>query len=247
MWGANGGRLRMDATNKLGATLREEGVVLLRGCLPAAMLTRFRDAAVRCLESIEHLECIPARYRFISQVHSLMLASLLEFGIENEGELTAPLADNGLVELFSDLMGVPWRCRLEHSWLRKKFAPCNAPASARPLQNWHQDGALGIQFTHEPGPPIRPVAMTTCWIPLDRCGADSPGLEFIRKLQPYLLHFTELDDALLRRRFDASHFWAPELELGDAMLFRGDVLHRTYLIPEMRADRMSIEYRIFPA
>ena len=148
--------------------------------------------------------------------------------------------------MFSSLWGARWGWHLEHSWARKKFAPGNVPASAGHKQDWHQDGALGIQFPLEPGPPIPPGSLVTCWIPLDPCGTDSPGLEFIRQSQASLLHFSELDDALLRLRLPAPSFWIPELAFGDLLIFRGDVLHRTHLAPEMRRDRMSIEYRAFP-
>ena len=93
--------------------------------------------------------------------------------------------------------------------------------------------------------PIRTLA--TCWIPLHACGRESPGLEFVRQVQPALLHFTELDDAVLRRRFDPDAFWAPALEFGDGLVFLNHVLHRTHVDAEMRSHRLSLDYRIFPA
>jgi hypothetical protein len=72
-----------------------------------------------------------------------------------------------------------------------------------------------------------------------------PGLEFIRR-QPALMHFTELDDTALRKRFSPQDFWAPALEFGDGLVFLNNILHRTYARPEMRQDRLSVEYRIFP-
>jgi hypothetical protein len=71
-------------------------------------------------------------------------------------------------------------------------------------------------------------------------------LEFIRSRPQALLHFTELDDATLRQRFRAEDFWAPPLELGDGLVFLNSTLHRTHALPEMRQNRLSIEYRIFP-
>jgi hypothetical protein len=231
---------------ELRTRLQQDGVLLLRDFLDQQSLIGVREATVRCFQAIERLETIPARYRFISQAHSLLLTSLLDFGIESERDLIAPCAGGPLGDAFSSLFGARWRWRLEHSWARKKFAPGNAPESAGHKQDWHQDGALGIQFPIEPGPPIPPGSLVTCWIPLDPCGTDSPGLEFIRQPQASLLHFSELDDALLRRRFPAPSFWIPELAFGDLLIFCGDVLHRTHLAPEMRRDRMSIEYRAFP-
>jgi hypothetical protein len=34
--------------------------------------------------------------------------------------------------------------------------------------------------------------------------------------------------------------------LGDGVVFLNSTLHRTYTRPEMRQDRLSVEYRIFP-
>ena len=89
--------------------------------------------------------------------------------------------------------------------------------------------------------------MVTCWIPLDDCGRDRPGLEFVRGRLDSLLHYTELDDQRLRRRFAPESFWAPELRVGDALVFLDACLHRTYVRPEMTEDRLSVEYRFFPA
>jgi len=88
--------------------------------------------------------------------------------------------------------------------------------------------------------------LLTCWIPLNPCGIDSPGLELVRCRQPALLHFTELDDAALRRRFPPHEFWAPALEFGDGLVFLNSILHRTYAHPEMPHNRLSVEYRIVP-
>jgi hypothetical protein len=81
---------------------------------------------------------------------------------------------------------------------------------------------------------------------LQACGADSPGLEFVRGGQQGLLHFTELDDTTLRKRFHPQEFWTPELQFGDGLIFLNSVLHRTYTRPEMQHNRLSVEYRIFP-
>lgn len=230
----------------LQARVRNAGVVLLHDFFPREWLTRLRDGAVRCFAAIEAGTAVAEHHRFIPQANSVLLTSLLDFGIESEADLMAPLAANGLGEMSSDLIGGPWRCGLEHSWLRKKFAPRNAPKAGYALQDWHQDGALGARFPLQPGPAIPPTNLATCWIPLGPCGRESPGLEFIHKAQPALLHFTELHDAGLRKRFDAEEFWAPELEFGDGLLFGNNILHRTHVTAGMDGDRISVEYRIFP-
>jgi hypothetical protein len=88
--------------------------------------------------------------------------------------------------------------------------------------------------------------LVTCWIPLHDCGTQSPGLEFVRQRLPGLLHYRDLNDAALRQRFAPELFWTPALQVGDGVLFQADILHRTHSSPEMRSDRLSIEYRFFP-
>jgi hypothetical protein len=218
---------------------------LLRDVFAKDSLNRLKEAAERCFEQIDRGDSIPDRYRFNRFSHSLLLRALMDFGCGGEEELLAPLAAPGLATLLSAAMGRPWTCNMEQSWVRKKFAPGHAPARGYHPQGWHQDGALGVRFhaQSDPAPPM--TELLTCWIPLNPCGKDSPGLEFVRLPQPALLHFTELDDAALRLRFPSHQFWAPALELGDGLVFLNSVLHRTYTHPEMQFNRLSIEYRIF--
>jgi hypothetical protein len=186
----------------------------------------------------------PERYRYNRFSNSVLLTALADFGGGNTKELSAPLSAPGLGPLFSDAMGPGWTCNMEQTWVRKKFAPHLAPASGYYLQGWHQDGALGVSFPLEPGQVVPMTELLTCWIPMNRCGIDSPGLEFVRRRQPALLHFTELDDPALRQRFSPQEFWTPALEFGDGLIFMNDILHRTYVCPEMGHNRVSVEYRI---
>jgi hypothetical protein len=227
--------------------LREEGVTLLRNAFAKESLTNLNEAAKRCFKAIGQQSPPAERYRFNRISNSLLLTALLDFGCTDAGELVAPLSAPGLEPLFTAVLGRSWICSMEQSWLRKKFAPHQAPSPQYHNQGWHQDGALGVRFPTERGSTVPMTRLLTCWIPLNPCGADSPGLEFIRRPQPSLLHFTELDDAALRQRFPQHEFWAPALELGDGLVFLNSVLHRTSARPEMRHSRLSIEYRIFPA
>jgi hypothetical protein len=226
---------------------REQGVVLVREVFPVDFLTRLKTAADDCFEATCRAQSLRERYRFNRFSNSLLLTALIDFGIDGEEELLAPLSGPGLGALFSAAVGRKWICNLEQSWLRKKFAPGKNPDGAYHYpQGWHQDGALGVRFPLKPGPVLPMTELVTCWIPLNPSGHDSPGLEFIRRPQPELLHFTELNDTALRRRFPSHDFWAPRLELGDGLIFLNTVLHRTYTRPEMLHSRLSVEYRIFP-
>lgn len=223
--------------------LLEDGVIVLRDVFAKDSLIAFRDAAILCFDAVEVDSTLAEHYKFNRFSHSVSLAALMDFGC---GELARPLSAAGLEALFSEAMGSLWSCSLEQSWVRKKFAPMLAPASLYSEQGWHQDGALGVRFPPESGPALPMTELLTCWIPLNACGRESPGLEFVRGRQAGLLHFTELNDSALRQRFRPEDFWAPELELGDGLVFLNSVLHRTYTRPEMRRNRLSIEYRIFP-
>jgi len=220
-------------------------VALLRGALGRDSLAILSDAATACFRAIETGPPPPAHYRFNRFSHSVLLPALRDFGCSSSQQLLAPLAESGLVQSSSEVMGCGLTCKADESWVRKKFAPQHAPKVHHP-QDWHQDGALGVRFPLAPGaaPPI--TRLVTCWLPLNPCGTDSPGLEFIRHPQDALLHFTELDDANLRRCFAPDEFWAPALELGDVLVFLNGTLHRTYLTPAMERDRLSVEYRLFP-
>jgi hypothetical protein len=225
--------------------LREQGIVLLKGIFAAASLVRLNEAAARCFGAIATGRSLPDHYQFSQSSHSVNIKALSDFGLDDAEELVAPLCAPGLEPLLSEAMGCKWICNVEQAWLRKKFAPHLAPSARYHIQDWHQDGALGVRFPIEPGPAIPMTELLTCWIPLNACGMDSPGLEFIRCRQAGLLHFTELNDATLGARFSAKYFWAPELALGDGLVFRNDILHRTYVRPDMQHNRLSVEYRIF--
>jgi hypothetical protein len=225
------------------AALRETGVALLCGVFAHNSLDRLKAAAEGCFEAVETDGSLAERYRFNRFSHSVALSALAEFDCDSK-ELTSPLAAPGLSELFAEAIGSAWVCRMEHSWVRKKFAPQQAPGYH--AQGWHQDGALGIQFPQQAGQMTPMTELLTCWIPMQACGVESPGLEFVRGPQQGLLHFTELDDTALRKRFAPQEFWAPELEFGDGLVLLNRVLHRTYTRPEMQHNRLSVEYRIFP-
>ncbi len=234
------------ATDDPAKQLSEQGLALLRDVFPKDQLTVLQVAATRCFGAIGTDRPLPGHYRFNPFSHSVLLTAMLDFGCGSSKELVAPLSAAGLDELFSEAIAGEWTCNMEQSWVRKKFAPSQAPGRPYHPQNWHQDGALGVRFPAQSGTVIPMTRLLTCWIPLNPCGSDSPGLEFVRRRQTDLLHYTELDDATLRQRFPQHRFWAPALEFGDGLVFLSGTLHRTYAHPDMRHNRLSVEYRIFP-
>ena len=229
------------------AELQEYGVTLLRGVFPLDPLAGITTAAERCFAAIEAgaWPSFPAHYRFSPYSCSLLASALLDFGCPRE-DLTAPLSVPGLADLFTEAMGAELTCEMPQSWVRKRYAPSNAPAPYHP-NSWHQDGGLGVRFPPLPGPsPPAMTALLTCWLPLNPCGKDRPGLELVRRRLNTLLHYTELDDFALRRRFAPEDFWMPPLEVGDGLIFLDGTLHRTSVRPQWQQDRLSVEFRFFP-
>ncbi len=94
------------------------------------------------------------------------------------------------------------------------------------------------------------------WIPLDPCGRDAPGLEVVWEswrelLQPapaedarFPVERVRLDPATVVGRYGEDACWRPEFRVGDAMVFAGATIHRTYVTPHMTANRMSVEIRL---
>jgi hypothetical protein len=226
--------------------LQEQGVVLLRGVFPLNTLAAVRCAAQACFEAAEvgGRQAFPETYRYNPLSRSILLAALQDFGCCVE-ELSAPIAIAGLDALLAGALGGAAACHLEQSWVRKRYAPCHAPAGYYP-NSWHQDGGLAVRFPSVQDSAIPMTRLATCWLPLDPCAGDRPALEFVRCRLDLLLHYTELDDRSLRRRFAPGEFWAPQLEPGDGLIFLNGMLHRTYVQPEMSRDRLSVEYRFSP-
>ena len=158
-----------------------------------------------------------------------------------------------LPEAFQKWIGLhlagPAVCDLDEAWIRRQYAPGNYPRWHAP-HGWHQDGALAFDFnSNQPnGGPVETILpMVTGWIALNPCGMDSPGLELVTARLERLLRPPELIDESVRARFSPSEFWRPVLEAGDALLFTGDILHRTNVAPVMTQDRTSLELRFFSA
>ena len=155
-----------------------------------------------------------------------------------------PPRDCGLVTAWARVA-----CDVDQCWVRRQYAPRNYPPLHSP-HGWHQDGALRFDlfaYSGLPFPPDAVLDMVTCWIPLIPCGVEAPGLEVVTRWPEGLLAPADLTDECVRARFAPETFLRPAMKPGDALLFRGDILHRTHVTPAMTKDRTSIELRFFPA
>lgn len=147
------------------------------------------------------------------------------------------------------LLGPRLVCDLDQAWVRRQYAPAHAPRLHH-AHSWHQDGALGFDFRAHADPPFPADAlleMVTAWIALVPCGVDAPGLELAAQSPGALLAPTELTADRVGARFAPDRLHRPALAAGDALVFRGDIVHRTHVAPAMTRDRTSLELRFFAA
>ena len=117
----------------------------------------------------------------------------------------------------------------------------NANSPRRTAWLWHQDASFHQTFND-----------ITIWIPLCKCGRDSPGLEFLNV--PKLRKVFEVDkDQYNSIKADLQIFleskyerYAPEYNIGDCVVFNSYAIHRTYVHSGMNQDRTSLDLRISP-
>ena len=152
-------------------------------------------------------------------------------------------------ERCADILGPRLAIDADQCWVRRQYPGASAPPRHRP-HSWHQDGALGFAFAQSGDATIPDDALlrlVTCWIPLTACGDDAPGLELVTDHVDRMLSPTQLADGAVEQRWPIRRRARPALEAGDALLFSGDVLHRTHVSAAMTRTRTSIELRCFRA
>jgi len=185
--------------------------------------------------------------RFASTASSLNLRAV--FGKEEEPVIQVILRDRRLRPLLMRALGGCLAIDLDQAWVRRQYAVPRYPPLHAP-HGWHQDGALGFDFLAPCNTRSKRcdlLNMITCWIALTACGRDAPGLELIAGSPNALLPVRSLSDSAIRDRHPAHAFWHPLLDPGDAVLFSGEVIHRTHVTPSMEMDRTSLELRFFRA
>jgi len=232
-------------------------MALLRSLVTEPQLTKCKsqiDVEYRKLEMARErggveaaTRLIAVGQRFVPTASSLTIGAVLSD--ETLQIVLAELDAGSAGAWIRNELGTGLACDLDQAWVRRQYAPRNCPRFHAP-HGWHQDGALGFDFlSHQHGtfPSDALLPMVTVWIALDSCGAEAPGLELVTQRLETLLAPGDLTDDRVRARFAAAEFWRPVMQPGDALLFRGDVLHRTHVTPEMMKDRTSIEIRFFEA
>ena len=210
-----------------------------------AQLAQAIDARYRELDADRGNPQLPPGERFAPTASSITLGAALT-SRDVEGVIARVVAGAAGAWITRALDGAV-TCDLDEAWVRRQYAPGRYPALHAP-HGWHQDGGLAFDYGAHPAPPFPPDAMltmATCWIALGPCGVAAPGLELVAQQPAGLLAVTDLADARIRGRFGEREFRRPVLETGDALVFAGDVVHRTHVTPGMTQDRTSIELRFF--
>jgi hypothetical protein len=177
-------------------------------------------------------------------------ASSVSLGAINDNELINTLFDEIAAgpagcQIRKMLGGNEVMCDFDQAWIRRQYAPHLYPPKHAP-HGWHQDGALGFDFLDSKRCKQEPEALlstVTCWIALNNCGRDAPGLEFVLQPIEELLLPNELVHDTIDERYSAEVFWQPQMDAGDAMIFQGGTLHRTHVVEQMQNNRTSVELR----
>lgn len=203
------------------------------------------EAARRQTSATGISDLIPPGQRFAPTASSFTIGAILS---DDELQTLFTAIDAGRAgDWIRPKMSDGIACDVSQSWVRRQYAPRHYPPLHAP-HGWHQDGALGFDFLSHPDgifPSDALLPMVTCWIALGPCGVEAPGLEIVKRRLETLLPPPELADGKVRARFGPEEFYRPAMEAGDAVLMRGDILHRTFVTPEMTRDRTSIELRFF--
>ena len=243
--GVRAGARRQPVGDLSSTPLARTGVLLLHGVVPAGLCAHW-------LALIDRRYAMPGRGAINASDYSVHSSSLRLRAVP-EIALAAAWRAIGHGELrraLESALGARLACDADECWIRRQYAIGNYPPLHAP-HGWHQDGALRFDFLGrgvDLSAPDALLDMATCWIALSACGGtEAPGLELIARRLPGLLEPAELTHAHLSASFAAADFCRPQMAPGDALLLRGDVLHRSHLTPAMRCDRTSLELRVFPA
>ena len=195
------------------------------------------EAAYRCIE-------VAQRADFVAESSSFRLRAVAAVSVVDVWSALSSQLRARCVTALGPLVAID----ADESWVRRQYDPKSAPPRHRP-HSWHQDGALRYEFSPRGRATIddAPLKMVTCWIALEPCGVDAPGLEFVTDRIGRMLSPSQLADVAIDQQWPTSRRARPALEVGDALVFGGDVLHRTHVSAAMSRSRTSIELRCFRA
>jgi hypothetical protein len=245
---------RTNISKQISPETSVEAVVKTQSALNLCVIESLYSAAQKTYQDIADL----TKSQSEDAVNALLLPKHKYLPHASSVSLGA-LNDRDLVNtLFGEIAGGPAGCQIrkmlgsnevicdfDQAWIRRQYAPHLYPPKHAP-HGWHQDGALGFDFLDSKRCKQEPEALlptVTCWIALNNCGLDAPGLEFVLQPIEELLLPNELAHNTIDVRYPADAFWQPQMDAGDAMIFQGGTLHRTHVLKRMQNNRTSVELR----
>ena len=244
--------LAKPAPAEAAQEIREHGSTVLREAWPAEKLAAIRAAIVNFTEwqrqRVQAGRLAPNERMYVA--HGAGTFS----GLSNAGFIKPDI----LPDLFR---GSPFHdiCRAYFGdeafysvTTRLGFRNHDPRLTDRSFIPYHQDS-----YTQD----VRTPSILNCWMTLDpAAGRDAPGLEVVRhtcapdfprkdlglRSENAAYDFITIDrDDIVKAYGD--NFLAPEFEIGDGLVFSQDVIHRTYVTPQMTQPRINFELRVFSA
>jgi hypothetical protein len=242
--------LARTSPSDAAAEIREYGSTVLRGAWRKEHLTTLRGAIVafneirakRVAAGLEPQGGVAYHEHGAGNFPMLVAHKLLQPSILSEMFLASAYHPVCVEYLQDDAIYV--------SPVRLAFRIHDPLKSDRSFVPFHQDSGTQDGRTRR---------VLNCWIPLDDgAGRVAPGLEVVR--QPSEPNFPLKDRGAKpenlvydRVAIDAERvvelygdkLMAPTFELGDGFAFSQDVIHRTYVTPQMTRPRLNFEFRVF--
>jgi ectoine hydroxylase-related dioxygenase (phytanoyl-CoA dioxygenase family) len=136
-------------------------------------------------------------------------------------------------------------------YLRKEPVPSHITALRRVTPG---NGATILPYHQDQSVMGKPSL--NLWVALTPCGRAAPGLEIVLTGRTELLEThapeetqfatnrSQIDPKLVEQTFGSGALWHPEFEPGDAMIFKGTTVHRSYVTAGMAEPRLSAEMRM---
>lgn len=224
---------------EVAGCLYREGVCLVRGLYPRAVIEAIHDAAA-AIYAARDAAAAAGTLAGEEAIHHVGYRSIRLGDIAVDGR---PAADWLTPPVIRSVAGI---CLLAPRTAvhRDSYVRCARPGVQDLELPFHQDNR------------ILPEPLLNLWIPLMACGLDAPGLEVLahrlHMLEPterrdgnqYARMGVEIDAATIAARYPLDRLWHPAFEPGDAFLFYGTTVHRTWVTPAMTRDRLSIDLRL---
>jgi hypothetical protein len=228
----------------------EKGSTVLRQVWPHEQLAVIRAAIVEFtnqrIARIGRGEAGPHEKMY--STHGVgTFAELVASGCLNEGILSEIFRGSYYYKLCSEYFGDDTFYAAPKRLGYRNHDPLESSRSFIP---YHQDS-----YTQD----ARYPRVLNCWMPLDPgAGVETPGLEVVRN--PCRPNFPRHDFGLrtenaaydfitiARERIVEEYgesFMAPSFEIGDGLVFSENVIHRTYVTPQMTKPRINFEFRVF--